>query len=110
MKITRKQAKSILDATFPDYTGRKITLYFTNGVIFHNTNWFEGTCNKYAAIRSDGKVAKLNVPAPWNNFVEGQQVHLPEDVMIVCRSFFGMSERIVIYANTVHAPKWLPGG
>jgi len=106
--ITKKQAEQILKATYPNYGGRKIKVEFSNKVYFYDTNWGGGSRNTYVAVRSDGKSAKLNVPAPWVNIVEGTSVELPADVLIVEHSIFcGKDCGITIYANPVHLPKWL---
>ncbi len=109
VKITRKQAQAILKATFPQYTGRKIRVTFTDQVTFSDTNWGGGTRNKYAAVRADGKSGIFNAPAPWVNPLEGRTVDLPVDVLLVEHSIFcGQDCGITIYANPAHLPKWLP--
>ena len=109
IKITRKQAEKILRATFPTYSGRKISLEFAQKVWFYDTNWGGGTRNQYAGIKADGTVAKLNVPAPWINPIEGTSWELPADVLIVEHSIFcGQDMGIRIYAHPSNLPKWLP--
>lgn len=110
-KITRKQASTIIDATFPEYNGRKVRIEFTHFVTFSDTNWGGGSRNSYSAVRSNGVVANLKVPAPWINPVEGMVIELPADVLVVEHSIFcGKDCGITIYANPVHLPKWLPAG
>jgi hypothetical protein len=108
MKLKKAQAWPIVKATFPNYKGRTFHIEFTNKVTFFDTNWGGGSRNSYAAVRSDGKTAKLGVPAPWINPVEGKSIELPEDVLVVEHSIFcGKDCGITIYANTCHLPKWL---
>ena len=108
IKITRKQALPIIQSTFPDYTGRKIKIEFTDKVTFYDTNWSGGTRNYYVALRSDGSTRAPYIPAPWINTVEGSKVELPENVLIIMHSYFcGSDMGITIYANPCYAPKLL---
>lgn len=108
LKVTRKQVEPIIKATFPTYRGRKISVCFTDKVTFSDTNWGDGSRNFYAALRSDGRNARLHVPAPWVNPIEGMTIDLPADVLIIEHSIFcGQDCGIRIYAHPVNAPKWL---
>lgn len=108
MKLTRKQAKPILEKSFPEYNGRTISLEFVDHVTFYDTNWGGGTRNKYHAVRADGRTSRLVVPAPWVNPVEGKTIDLPEGVLIVEHAIFcGHDCGITIYAHPMYAPKWL---
>jgi hypothetical protein len=108
IKVSRKNAKSILALTFPNYTGRKIAVRIVSQVPIHNTNWDGGSKNEYAALRYDGVSAMLPDYAPWNNPVEGSEIELPTGRMIVEHSFFcGSQGGITIYVNPADAPKWL---
>ena len=108
VKLTRKQAKAIIEASFPNYTGRKITVEFTEKVTFSDTNWGGGSRNQYHAINANGRTARLHAPAPWVNPVEGKTIELPADVLIVKHSMFcGQDCGLRIYAHPVNAPKWL---
>jgi hypothetical protein len=108
IKIMKKQAQPIVDLVFPDYTGRKFKLEFTDQVLFYDTNWGGGTRNYYAAVKSNGAHQGLSIPAPWVNPVEGLTMQLPPDVLIVAHSiFFGHDMGITIYAHPSNAPKWL---
>ena len=110
IKVKKSQVKPILAATFPGYKGRTITVEFKPTVTFWNTNWSGGSKNSYVAVSSDGRSAKLNVPAPWVNIAEGQTVELPQYALIVEHSHFcGKDVGITIYAHPAHLPKWLPG-
>lgn len=111
IKVTRKQVEALVNATFPDYTGRKFAVHFAENITFYDTNWSGGTRNEYAAVRVDGRTAHFVAPAPWVNGLEGKTAPLPVDIVVVEHSIFcGKDCGITIYANPVHAPKWLPAG
>ena len=111
LKVTRKQAKSLLERTFPDYNGRKFRVRFAETVTFYDLNYSGGTRNEYAAVKSDGESVALdgfNRAAPWNNPAEGSTVRLPVDVAIVEHSdFCGRDLGITIYLHPANASKWL---
>ena len=109
IKLNTKQARPVVQATFPEYKGRKFSIEFTTTVTMYDTNWGGGTRNVYKFVRSDGNVASLPSFAPWNNPVEGKTVDLPENVMMVEHSdFCGHDMGIRIYAHPVWANKYLP--
>ena len=114
MKVTRAQAKPILERTFPNYNGRKVSVEFTDTVEFYDLNWDGGTCNQYAAVSTDGASRSFegfNAAAPWNNPYEGAKVGLPENVAVVRHSdFCGHDCGITIYLHPANAPKWLASG
>ena len=111
IKVRRSEVKDIVDASFPDYRGRKISVVFADTITFWDTNWHGGTRNVYKAVASDGRVAKLDVPAPWVNVIEGQSSWVPRDAVVVEHSIFcGKDLGLTIHAHTSHAPAWLPEG
>ena len=108
MKVKKAQVKDILKATFPEYRGRTFKVEFAPTITFHDTNWGGGTKNTYAIIGSDGRTARLSVPAPWINPVEGKTVEMPTNALVVKHTVFcGKDLGITIYASPVHLPKWL---
>lgn len=108
MKVKKAQVKDILAATFPEYRGRKFKVEFASTVTFHDTNWGGGTKNTYIAIGSNGRTARLSVPAPWANPVEGKTVEMPANALVVKHTIFcGKDLGITIYASPIHLPKWL---
>jgi len=108
IKLTKKQAEPILNATFPEYSGRKIRLEFTKTVSFYDTNWSGGTRNHYTAIHNNDEVKEIYAPAPWLNMIEGSKAELPENILVVMHSHFcGKDIGITIFANPRYAPKWL---
>lgn len=107
-KLTRKQAKPLLDATFPNYNGRKIALEFTDKVTFYDTNWGGSSRNYYHAVKADGSNSRLTVPAPWVNAIEGKTFDMTTGVLIVEHTIFcGQDCGITIYAHPQYAPRWL---
>ena len=109
MKLNKSQVRDILNATFPEYRGRKFKVEFAEIITFHNTNWGGGTKNTYVAVSSDGRAKRLGVQAPWINPVEGKTMELPFEVLVVMYTIFcGKDLGITIYAHPAHLPKWLP--
>jgi len=108
IKITRKQANKILSVTFPDYSGRKISVCFQEKITFYDTNWGGGSKNDYKFLNVNGEMTPLPTPAPWNNPFEGQTIEIPPHVLVVCHQYFcGHDMGIKIYSNPQNAPKWL---
>lgn len=102
MNLTRKQAKPLIERTFPEYRGRKITLLFQESLVLSNTNWSGGTKSWYAAVHLDGRTASINtdLTPPWDNPIEGQRVNVPLNVIIVQhRHFCGTDLGLTIYVN-----------
>jgi hypothetical protein len=111
IKVTKKEIKPILEASFPDYTGKKFTVEFAEKITFYDLNWDGGTKNEYCAVNFESESKHLpDNFAPWNNPIEGKTVIIPVDVLIVEHSYFcGHDMGIRIYANPVNAPKLLKG-
>ncbi len=108
MKAHRKQVKPILEITFPDYTGRKITVEPKERITFYDCNWSGGTKNEYKAIRNDGETSTLPTPAPWVNPFEGKTVDMRPDIIIVEHSYFcGKDIGITIHIHPDLLPKML---
>ena len=108
MKLTRKQAQTILDVTFPEYNGRKIALECAEKITFWDTNWGGGTRKQYKAIKHKGQVAQLPVPAPWVNPFEGTTFDMQPGLAIVTHSIFcGKDCGITITMHPADMPQWL---
>ena len=111
IKISTKQAKPILQKTFPQYKGRKIRVELANKVYIHDTNWSGGTRNKYMALQSNGDFNAYNAPAPWVNKEEGKAIDMVPGMMIVMHTIFcGKDIGITIYIHPSNAPKWITEG
>lgn len=110
IKLNTAQARPIVRATFPDYRGRKFSLEFTDSVSFYNVAWSGGSKNEYRLVNVGGQIGHLvgiNA-APWDNPVEGQDMDLTPDVLVVKRVFFcGKDLGITIYAHPSLGPKFL---
>ena len=110
LKVTRKQAKPILDATFPTYNGRKVTLRFCETMRLFDLNWSGGTRSQYAFISSTGDTYLPSYRAipPWDNKDEGATVTLQLGLAVVEHSIFcGKDCGITIYLHPGNLPKWI---
>lgn len=109
IRVKKPDIAPILEVTFSDYHGRKFRVVPTERVTFYDTNWGGGTRNYYIAVQLEsGRVSIPNIPAPWNNPMEGATVDVPEDVVIVEHSIFcGQDTGITIYAHPSRLPKLL---
>lgn len=112
MKITRKEAKPIIAATFPEYRGRRINVKFSKEISFWDTNWGGGTKNTYKALNMEtSKVGAFYAPAPWINPVEGVTIELPENVLVIEHSMFcGHDLGLTIHAHPSREIMFLDGG
>ena len=102
VKVRKAAVWDIVKRIFPDYKGRKFWIKYSNTVAFHNTNWCGGTRSYFGGIRLDtGKVRSWeNMPAPWNNPIEGQTFELLEDVAIVEHRYYcGRDCGIIVYLH-----------
>lgn len=108
IKLNKKQVLPLLNASFPDYTGRKFSVEFTENLTFWDTNWHGGTHREYIAIDINGNSSKLDVPAPWNNPIEGLKIVMPKNAIIACHLYFcGYDMGITFYSHPSNAPKLL---
>jgi len=97
-KVTRKQAKSIIELTFPEYRGRKINVTLTDVVAIYDTNWSGGTRNQYVAVHVSGETNQLTVLAPWMHQID--EVTIPQDVIVVKHAYFcGKDCGLTIYVH-----------
>ena len=101
MKVKKADIKPILNASFPEYTGRTFEVEFTNAVRFSDTNWGGGSRTYYRFVNMDNGMSEaLAVPAPWNSPYEGKRMELPENIVVVAHSIFcGKDCGITFYAH-----------
>ncbi len=111
IKLDKKEAWPLVKLVYPEYTGRKFVMEFTDRVWFHDTNWGGGTRNQYKAVKSDGRIYGFSAPAPWVNPIEGTSAPTTPDVLVIVHKVFcGQDCGIRIYAHPSLAPKWLKEG
>ena len=112
LKLNTQQASPIVQATFPDYKGRKFSLEFTEKVWLHDLAWDGGSKNFYAGIKVDGTVRHLKISNPWTcGGLEGKDIPLTPDAILVEHCYFcGHDLGIRIYAHPSLAPKLLGQG
>ena len=107
-KLTRKQAKPLLAATFPEYKGRTLAVEFRERLTFYQTYWDGGSKNKYAFVRADGAKASLPTQNPWTTVIEGQQIDMQSDVIVAKHTIFcGHDCGVTFYAHPSNLPKWI---
>jgi len=101
IKVRKAQIKPLLEATFPNYTGRTFKVEFTDRITFYDTNWGGGSCNQYSVIAmKSGKTKEVCVPAPWVNTIEGKTIDLPENLVVACHTIFcGKDCGVTFYAH-----------
>jgi len=115
MKVSRKDVKVLVEATFPEYRGRKFRLMASNSVVLTDLNWSGGSRSVYRACtitgQSTGDSSKYNAQAPWNNQAEGKVLSIPPGFVVVEHSdFCGKDMGLRIYVNPADMPKFLTDG
>ena len=111
--VSRKEVAAIVNATFPEYKGRKIRVAATETVGLYDLNWSGGTRSQYRACtlegRSLGSSAKYNAMAPWDSRqVEGQFLPLVPGACVVEHQIFcGKETGLRIYVHPSDMPKML---
>jgi hypothetical protein len=107
VNVKKKDVWNLVKQVFPDYSGRKFRVKFSDEITFMDTNWSGGTKTYYGAIGNNGANV-YNAPAPWINPVEGVTLKMRPDVIIVKRSYFcGHDLGITIVLHPDASPKWL---
>lgn len=111
MKIKKAQIAPLLQASFPEYSGRKFSVEFAEEVTLYNLNWDGGSRNEYAAISmEDGKIGALPQRAPWDNQYEGQTITMNPNVVIACHTFYcGQDMGVKFYAHPSRQQQMLEG-
>lgn len=112
-KISRTDPmiREMLRATYPGWTGRKISVKIKNFLTFYNTNWGGGSRNEYRSFElATGRGRALLVSAPWKNAVEGQTADIPAGWVVVEHTIFqGHDMGITIHVNPADVAKALEG-
>lgn len=112
IQLKSSEMKSIINATFPNNTKRKIYIEAKSEVTFYGLNWDGGSRNQYRACTIDGKPFEnkvdVNAPAPWKNQFEGMKITVPQGVVIVLESVScGQICPLHVYVNPVDMPKYI---
>ena len=113
INVSRKEVLAIVNATFPQYRGRKIRVAPAEKVGLHGLNWSGGSRSVYRACTLDGQFlgssAKYNMMAPWDSRqVEGQSLPLMPGACVVEHSYFcGKDSGLRIYVHPNDMPKML---
>ena len=111
--VTKKDIAPILNASFPDYRGRKFAVDASGSVTFMDICWGGGSKNTYHAVKLDtlesGRLASVSPFSDAFRVVEGASLDIPEDVVIVEHCCFcGKDLGIRIYVNPKNLPAMLP--
>jgi hypothetical protein len=116
IKVSRKQVAAIIEATFPEYKGRKIVIKPALFVYLAGLNWSGGSRSQYRACTLDGTrtggADGYNQRHPLNNRqVEGAQLPIPPGHVVVEHTLFcGKDIGIRIHTNPVDLPQLLTHG
>lgn len=111
--VERAQVAALVDATFPDYKGKKYRVVPLDSVTIMDLNWHGGTRSQYRgctlAGERTGALDKWNAVAPWRNAAEGSQVEIPKGACLVKHSMFcGKDSGLTIYVHPDNMPGMLP--
>ena len=112
IRVKKRDVAAILKATFPEYSGRKITVIPTERVFFYGLNWDSGSRSQYRAAtlggEATGEMDGYNALAPWNNPAEGGSAAIPEGMCVVEHTIFcGKDAGLRIHVNPADMPKWI---
>ena len=112
IKLSTKDVKQIVNATFPDYRRHFVYVEARESVTMHDLNWGGGTRAQYRACTIDGRPLPnqydMSAPAPWANRFEGMTVPVPVDCVIVEGGHFcGKVATLHINVNPANMPKFL---
>ena len=105
--VKKSDVWDIVKRVFPDYSGRKFRVAFSEEITFTDTNWSGGTKTYYGAVGSKG-ASVFEAPAPWANPVEGATLKMKPEAIVVKHSYFcGRDTGITVVMHPSAAPKWL---
>ena len=109
--LERKQAEPIIAATFPGFTGKRITLTVSESVTLSGLNWCEGSRSMYRACTIDAKpcpsTIDLGFAPPWDNPFEGKTFPLPQGY-VIAELHQGSYECLYIHINPADGGNLLP--
>lgn len=90
--------RAIINATFPDYRGRKVRLAPWSAPLHLDLSWSGGTRDRVALIDLHrGRIGHLTVPSPWSAGA-ADPVDAPAGSILVVHSIFcGRDAGLTIY-------------
>ena len=114
IKIKKAEARHLINATFPDWKGRKIQVDVSGVVYLCNLNWDGGSRSQFRACtlegRRTGSMDSYNQTAPWLHEAEGAKINIPEGHCVIRHSIcMGKDCGLTIHINPNDAPKWIEG-
>lgn len=111
--VKREDVARLVNATFPDYRGRRFALRAVTTVTLHDLNWSGGTRNQYRSCTLAGGAIggseRYNQMAPWENPAEGAALPLPPGFAVVrAGQFQGRATGLVIHVHPSDLAALLP--
>jgi len=112
IRVKRSEVEQIVNATFPEYRGRKIKIDASGSVTFTDLNWSGGTRSQYRACSlagdKSGNMDPYNNAAPWANPAEGGIVSIPVGHCVVEHSICcGRDIGLIVHVHPQDMPKHL---
>jgi len=95
------------------YHGRKFNAVVCESVTITGTNWSGGSRSRYTGVGVNGRIGRSfggsDMPAPWNNPVEGTEFAIPPGLIVVEHSIFrGKDLGLTFYVHPSNAAAMLP--
>ncbi len=114
LKLRKRDVATIVEAAYPEYTGRKFSLVFKERY-YMNDYWSGGSRTYVTALKLENGRLGLSSPdvAAQNPFNQKAHVEfdIPKNVMLVEHVFFcgkDLGIRIIIHPDSIFIPKLLP--
>lgn len=110
--VSRKDVAKLVDATFPEYKGRKFRIVASTTVCLQELNWSGGTKSQYRAASFEGdylgSADKFSLLAPWANKAEGVVVPIPHGTVVVEHTIFtGRDLGLRIWVHPSDMPRFV---
>lgn len=112
VKVRRKDVEALIQATFPEYTGRKFKVVVRRAVVICGLNWGGGSRTVYRACTLEGESLggsdKYNAQAPWANQGEGKMLELVVGNCVVAHEVYaGKDMGLTFYVAAENMGKFL---
>lgn len=113
IKVKKNQIKRLLEATFPEYSGRSFRITPAERVTLVDVNWGGGTRNSYRGCTIEGvatgDIDHIAWKAPWTHGADGASVAIPPGgVLAVHEIFCGKDLGIRFYVHPTNIAPLLP--